>query len=449
MKFGTDGVRGVAGQPPLDAPTITRLGAALVRRFAAAHERAHSDAHPISIVVGRDTRESGAWMEDALARGVTAAGGRLTSLGIMPTPGVAYVTQTGTFDLGVVISASHNPFEDNGIKVFSGSGEKFGEGEEREVEDIVNDSSWHVPGVDPTIEASHLIDDYLAHTRLLLPDAGPLRGARIALDMGHGATTATAPQLFRSLGFDVVEIGNAPDGRNINLGCGSTHPAPLAAAVLEHGCRLGVAFDGDGDRAIFIDHLGRIVNGDAVLLICGTRLKALGQLPGDTVVATVMSNLGLELALKARGIALVRTAVGDKYVMEEMLKNGYAIGGEQSGHVICAEHLFTGDGVATALLVLRAMAESGRELADLAGELTMYPQVLVNVKVRERRDVATVPVIAAAIATVNAEMAGQGRVLIRYSGTEPLLRIMIEGSDDAVIRGWAEEIALAVRSQLA
>jgi len=449
LKFGTDGVRGVAGQPPLDAPTITRLGAALVRRFAAAHERAHSDAHPISIVVGRDTRESGAWMEDALARGVTAAGGRLTSLGIMPTPGVAYVTQTGTFDLGVVISASHNPFEDNGIKVFSGSGEKFGEGEEREVEDIVNDSSWHVPGVDPTIEASHLIDDYLAHTRLLLPDAGPLRGARIALDMGHGATTATAPQLFRSLGFDVVEIGNAPDGRNINLGCGSTHPAPLAAAVLEHGCRLGVAFDGDGDRAIFIDHLGRIVNGDAVLLICGTRLKALGQLPGDTVVATVMSNLGLELALKARGIALVRTAVGDKYVMEEMLKNGYAIGGEQSGHVICAEHLFTGDGVATALLVLRAMAESGRELADLAGELTMYPQVLVNVKVRERRDVATVPVIAAAIATVNAEMAGQGRVLIRYSGTEPLLRIMIEGSDDAVIRGWAEEIALAVRSQLA
>jgi phosphoglucosamine mutase len=449
LKFGTDGVRGVAGQPPLDAPTITRLGAALVRSFTAAHERAHHHTHPISIVVGRDTRESGTWMEDALARGVVAAGGRLTSLGIMPTPGVAYVTRSGTFDLGVVISASHNPFEDNGIKIFSGSGEKFGETEEREVEDIVNDASWHVPGIEPTIEASHLVDDYLAHTRLLLPDAGPLGGARIAIDMGHGATVATAPALFRALGFDVVELGNAPDGRNINLGCGSTHPEPLVAAVLAHRCRLGVAFDGDGDRAIFVDHLGHVVNGDAVLLICGSRLKALGQLPGDTVVATVMSNLGLELALKTRGIKLSRTAVGDKYVMEEMLKNGYAIGGEQSGHVICAEHLFTGDGVATALLVLRAMIESGRELADLAGELTMYPQVLVNVRVRERRDVSAVPAVAAAIAKVNAAMAGQGRVLIRYSGTEPLLRIMIEGADDATIRGWAEEIAVAVRSQLA
>ena len=449
MKFGTDGVRGVAGQPPLDVVTITRLGAALVRSFAAAHERAHHDTHPISIVVGRDTRESGVWIEDALARGITAAGGRLTTLGIMPTPGVAYVTRSGPFDLGVVISASHNPFEDNGIKVFSGSGEKFGEAEEREVEDIVNDPSWEVPAVEPRIATSHLIDDYLAHTRLLLPDAGPLRGARIAIDMGHGATTATAPLLFRALGFDVVQIGNAPDGRNINLECGSTHPEPLVAAVLEHGCRLGVAFDGDGDRAIFVDRLGHVVTGDAVLLICGTRLKALGQLTGNTVVATVMSNLGLELALNARGITLIRTAVGDKYVMEEMLRNGYAIGGEQSGHVICAEHLFTGDGVATALLVLRAMIESGRELADLAGELTMYPQVLVNVRVRERRDVATVPEVAAAIARVTTAMAGQGRVLIRYSGTEPLLRIMIEGADDAVIRGWAEDIAAAVRRQLA
>lgn len=449
MKFGTDGVRGIAGQPPLDVPTITRLGAALVRSFASAHERAHHDTHPISIVVGRDTRESGAWIEDALARGITAAGGRLTTLGIMPTPGVAYVTKHSPFDLGVVISASHNPFEDNGIKVFSGSGEKFGETEEREVEDIVNDASWQIPHVEPRIETSHLIDDYLAHTRLLLPDAGSLRGARIAIDMGHGATTATAPQLFRALGFEVVEIGNAPDGRNINLGCGSTHPEPLVAAVLAHQCRLGVAFDGDGDRAIFVDHRGQIVNGDAVLLICGTRLQALGQLTGNTVVATVMSNLGLELALKARGITLLRTAVGDKYVMEEMLRNGYAIGGEQSGHVICAEHLFTGDGVATALLVLRAMIESGRELADLAGELTMYPQVLVNVRVRERRDVATVTEVAAAIDAVTAAMAGQGRVLIRYSGTEPLLRIMIEGSDDGVIRGWAEDIAVAVRRQLA
>ena len=348
-----------------------------------------------------------------------------------------------------MISASHNPFEDNGIKVFSGDGEKFGEAEEREVEDIVSDSSWAIPDVEPLIERSHLIDDYLAHTRRLLPEAGPLAGTRIAIDMGHGATTATAPQLFRALGFDVVPLGDAPDGRNINLGCGSTAPAALSAAVVEHGCRLGVAFDGDGDRAIFVDHLGNVVNGDAVLLICGARLKARGELPGDTVVATVMSNLGLELALKARGITLVRTAVGDKYVMEEMLDKGYALGGEQSGHVICAEHLFTGDGLATALLVLRAMSESGRELAELAAELTMFPQVLVNVRVRERRDFARVPEIAAAIDTVTAAMAGAGRVLVRYSGTEPLLRIMIEGSDDAVIRGWAEDIASAVRRELA
>lgn len=449
MKFGTDGVRGVAGQPPLDVPTITRLGAALVRSFAAVHERTTHDTHPIHVVVGRDTRESGVWIEEALARGVTAAGGRITSLGIMPTPGVAYATRTGPFDLGVVISASHNPFEDNGIKVFSGKGEKFGETEERDVEAIVADTSWQVADVVPRIETSHLIDDYLAHTRRLLPDAGPLTGARIAIDMGHGATTATAPQLFRALGFDVVEIGNAPNGRNINLRCGSTHPAPLAAAVVEHGCRLGVAFDGDGDRAIFVDHRGDVVTGDAVLLICGTRLKNRGELPGDTVVATVMSNLGLELALQARGLKLIRTAVGDKYVMDEMLRNGYAIGGEQSGHVICAEHLFTGDGVATALLILRAMVESGRELAELAGDLTMYPQVLVNVRVRERRDVASVPAIAAAIDKVTTAMAGQGRVLIRYSGTEPLLRIMIEGADSDTIGGWAQDIASAVKSQLA
>jgi phosphoglucosamine mutase len=300
-----------------------------------------------------------------------------------------------------------------------------------------------------------LVDEYLAHTKALAASADGggaldgLRGARIAIDMGNGATTATAPRLLADLGFDLVEIGNAPDGRNINEGCGSTHPGVLARAVVEQGCRLGVAFDGDGDRAIFVDHTGKVVDGDAVLLICGSRLKRLGQLPGDTVVATVMSNLGLELALKARGIRLVRTSVGDKYVMEEMLRHGYAIGGEQSGHVIAAEHLFTGDGLATALLVMRAMAESGRELADLAGELTTYPQVLVNVRVKARADVRAVPAIAAVIADVERAMNGQGRLLIRYSGTEPLLRIMIEGADDAVIREWANRIADAVRAELA
>jgi phosphoglucosamine mutase len=448
MKFGTDGVRGVAGQPPLDAVTITRLGAALVRRTCEAHAAARDHAQPVHIAVGRDTRESGPWIEEALAKGVTAAGGKLTSFGVIPTPGVAYLTRTGPFDLGVVISASHNPFGDNGLKVFSGQGEKFGEPEERAVEAIVADTSWDVPDAKPAIEHSHLIDEYLAHTRLLLPDAGALKGARIAVDMGHGATTATAPLLLKALGFELVTIGDAPDGRNINLMCGSTHPQSLAAAVVEKQCRLGVAFDGDGDRAIFVDHLGKIVDGDAVLLICALRLKALNQLPGDTVGATVMSNLGLELAFNERGIRLVRTAVGDKYVMEEMLKNGYAIGGEQSGHVIYADHLFTGDGLATALLILRAMVESGRELADLAGELTTYPQVLVNVRVKERKDVNAVPSVAAVIERVTKAMNGQGRILIRYSGTEPLLRIMIEGKDQATIKAWADDIAAAVRAEL-
>jgi phosphoglucosamine mutase len=454
MTFGTDGVRGVAGQPPLDPVTIARLGAALVRRTEFAH-RAHAAdggapaGTPVRIAVGRDTRESGDWIEAALAKGVTAAGGLLTSFGVIPTPAVAYLTRTGPFDLGVVISASHNPFEDNGLKVFSGRGEKFGEPEERAVEAIVAEATWEVPDVQGIVERSHLIDEYLAHTRQLLPDAAGLAGARIAIDMGHGATTATAPALLTSLGFDLVEIGNAPDGRNINLGCGSTHPEPLAAAVVAHGCRFGVAFDGDGDRAIFVDHLGTVVNGDAVLLICGSRLKALNQLTGDTVVATVMSNLGLELALKARGIRMLRTAVGDKYVMDEMLRNGYAIGGEQSGHVICAEHLFTGDGLATALLVMRAMIESGRELNDLAGDLTMYPQILVNVRVKARTDVRAVPAVAAVIDRVTAAMAGAGRILIRYSGTEPLLRIMLEGEDRETIAAWADEIAAVVRAELA
>ena len=448
MKFGTDGVRGKAGEPPLDPVTVRRLGAALVRSFFDAHEREHHDRHQIQVVCGRDTRESGVWIEEELARGVVAAGGRFTSLGVMPTPGVAYVTKHGPFDLGLVISASHNPFEDNGIKVFSGQGEKFGEAEEREVETIVNDSSWQVSDATLHVETSNLVDDYLAHTAQLLPELGSMRGARIAIDMAHGATVATAPEMFRRLGFEVFTFGDAPDGRNINLNCGSTHPHLLAQAVVAHGCRLGIAFDGDGDRAIFVDHRGRVVDGDAVLLICGTRLHERGALPGDTVVATVMSNLGLELALKKRGIQLVRTAVGDKYVMEEMLKNGYVIGGEQSGHIIAAEHLFTGDGLATALLVLRAMAESGRELADLADELTTYPQVLVNVRVKTRTDIATVPAIQRVIDDVRAAMAGEGRILIRYSGTEPLLRVMIEGADQAVITGWANAIADAVRSEL-
>jgi phosphoglucosamine mutase len=439
--FGTDGVRAVAGSWPLDPPTIARLGAALSRGLRI--------GRPARFLVGRDTRESGEWIERELARGAASQGASVTSAGVIPTPGVAYLARALDFDLGVVISASHNPYHDNGIKVFSGRGEKFGDASERAVEAMVADMSWSVGrDTEAHLETGDLRETYLRHVRRLLPAAGPLKGARLALDMANGATTTTARQLFESLGFDLVTLGDAPDGRNINLACGSTHPASLAASVVAHGCRLGVAFDGDGDRAIFVDQRGHVIDGDAVLLVIGLDFQRRGRLVGDTVVATVMSNIGLEIAFRDRGIRLVRTPVGDKYVMEEMLRHGYTIGGEQSGHVILSEHLSTGDGMATALAVLRVMAETGRELSDLAGELVTFPQTLVNVRVREKKDVATVPEIAAAVARVEAALDGRGRLLVRYSGTEPLLRIMIEGEDQATVQAWAEEIAEAARGTL-
>jgi phosphoglucosamine mutase len=437
--FGTDGVRGVAGVWPLDPPTVARLGAAVVRTHGGAPR----------IVVGRDTRESGEWIAREFARGVVSAGGQMTSVGIMPTPGVAYLAQARGFDLGVVLSASHNPYADNGIKVFSGQGRKFGEDVERAIEAVVADSSWNVDGTtEPRMDSADLTAPYLSHLTHLLPSAGALAGARIGIDMANGATTATAERLFASLRFEIVALGDEPDGRNINLACGSTHPAKLAAEVVAHNCVLGVAFDGDGDRAIFVDRRGHVVDGDAVLLILALDLHRRGKLPGNMVVSTVMSNIGLEIALQNHGLKMIRTPVGDKYVMEAMLADGYALGGEQSGHVILAEHLHTGDGMATALAVLRVMADTGRELQDLASALKTFPQTLVNVRVKEKTPVESVPQIATAVARVEAALAGRGRVLVRYSGTEPLLRIMIEGEDQATVQAWAEEIADAVRATL-
>jgi len=439
--FGTDGVRGVAGMWPLDPATVARLGAALVRALPL--------DHPTRIVVGRDTRESGEWMERELARGATAHGAIVSAAGIIPTPAVAYLAGALDFDLGVVLSASHNPHGDNGIKVFSGRGEKFGEKEERTVEAVMADTSWSVPSSGgAAVPRGDLAATYLAHVEKLLPSAGSLTGSRVAVDMANGATTTTAAGLLRRVGFEVVALGDRPNGRNINLECGSTHPARLAAAVVSHHCRLGVAFDGDGDRAILVDGRGRIVDGDAVLLVLALAYQRAGRLVGDTVVATVMSNAGLEIALRRHGIRLIRTPVGDKYVMEEMLRGGYILGGEQSGHVVLAEHLPTGDGLATLLAVLRVIKETGQELADLAAGLQTLPQTLVNVRVRMKVPVDEVPEIQAAVARVDAALAGRGRVLVRYSGTEPLLRVMIEGEDQASVQMWAEEIAEAVRSTL-
>jgi phosphoglucosamine mutase len=440
--FGTDGVRGAAGKPPLDPPTVRRLGAALVRALPRGTESRQ-------FLVGRDTRESGGWIEAELAHGACGEGAMVTSAGVVPTPAVAFLTRTGSYDAGVVISASHNPYEDNGIKVFSGKGEKFTEAVERDVEAMMADRSWSARGGEAgSVPRADLVDAYLDHLRAVFPEASTIETFTIVIDCANGATTTAAPELFNSLGFETIVIGNRPDGRNINLGCGSTHPERLAETVVARGCALGVAFDGDGDRAIFVDHLGRVVDGDAVLLMCGHQLQREGRLKGDAIVATVMSNIGLELALKPLGIELVRTSVGDKYVMEEMLKRNLSIGGEQSGHIIFSDYLFTGDGLCTALNVLRTVALTGRTLSDLAADLTTYPQVLLNVRVREKVELHTVPAVADAIARVESRIAGQGRLLIRYSGTEPLLRVMLEGRHQDEIRGWAQEIVDAVEKHI-
>jgi len=444
--FGTDGVRGAAGQYPLDPPTVRRLGAALVRALP------HAAASAPRLLVGRDTRESGGWIEAELAHGASGEGAVVTSAGVVPTPAIAYLTRSVGYDAGIVISASHNPFEDNGIKVFSGKGEKFTESIERKVEAIVADASWTAAaGEAPTVNHGQRPDAYLEHLRAVFPEADGLRNFKLAIDCANGATTAVAQELFASLGIDAFVIGNQPDGRNINRDCGSTHPEWLGRTVVERGCDMGVAFDGDGDRAIFADHRGEIVNGDAVLLMCARQFQREGRLRGNAIVATVMSNIGLEIACRESGISLVRCPVGDKYVMEEMLKDNVSLGGEQSGHVIFSDYLYTGDGLCTALNVLRTVARTGRTLASLASDLTNYPQVLLNVRVREKVDLQSVPAVAAAISAVESRVAaggGQGRLLIRYSGTEPLLRVMLEGRHESEIRGWAQEIVDVVKRHL-
>jgi phosphoglucosamine mutase len=440
--FGTDGVRGRAGEPPLDTRTVRRLGMALVKALP-------PNGGGPRLLVGRDTRESGESIERELAPGAAAAGATTVSAGVIPTPAVAYLTRSQGFSAGLVISASHNPFPDNGIKVFSGGGEKFTEALEARVEAIIADDSWQEPGgAAPPVPFVDHAEAYLAHAQRALDGRVPGHARRVAVDCANGATHRVAPALLRGLGFHVTAIGCEPDGRNINLACGSTHPERLARLVVKSGCDLGVAFDGDGDRAMFVDASGRVVDGDAVMYLCARQMLATGRLRGRAVVATVMSNVGLEIALRDLGIGLVRTPVGDKYVMEELVRDDLSLGGEQSGHVIFPDYLYTGDGLVTALSVLRVMAETGRSLADLAGDLTTYPQVLLNLRVREKRDWMAIPAAARAVADVEQNIAGRGRLLIRYSGTEPLLRVMIEGERQEEIEAWARHIVDAVRAEI-
>jgi phosphoglucosamine mutase len=438
--FGTDGIRGTAGTFPLDAATVRRVGAALIKALP------HQEA---KLLIGRDTRESGVWIERELAHGASLAGASVQSIGVGPTPAVAFLTGSLDFDAGVVISASHNPYQDNGIKVFSGAGVKYGGHFEKQIETLVADPRWELSHGDaPEVPRADHLRKYSEHARSVLPNLAKLGRVRMAVDCANGAMSTVAPALFEELGFDVTVLGAEPDGQNINKGVGSTHPEKLAAVVAQGGYRLGVAFDGDGDRAILVDGNGRVLDGDHVMLMCAKQMSTEGRLRGNAVVATVMSNIGLEIALRKLGIELIRTKVGDKYVMEEMQRRDLSLGGEQSGHLIFSEHLFTGDGLITALSVLRTMAASGRELSDLANDLTTYPQVLLNVRVREKADLEKIPEVAAIMKRVEETLGANGRLLVRYSGTEPLLRVMLEGQNLDEIERWARQIVDAVNKAI-
>ncbi len=444
MRFGTDGVRGVAyTELTLDfAVRLARAAAEVLALETGRRDAAHE------VVIGGDTRSSTPDFEAALAAGFRSAGVDVVSLGVVPTPFVAFEAQRRGA-LGAMVSASHNPFEDNGIKLFARGGTKLSDEVQERIEMLLDVPDRRLPTIDaPGTEVpspSH--EAYVAHVLEML-EGRRLYGLRLVLDCANGAAYRVAPEVFAAAGAEVVVIGDQPDGRNINAGCGATHPAGLAGAVIEHGADLGIALDGDADRLIAVDHRGRIVDGDHILAICALDLRDRGVLRDDTLVVTVMSNLGLRLAMRAAGIEVVETAVGDRYVLEALARGGYSLGGEQSGHVIFADHATTGDGVLTGLALLDAVARARCRLAELADRsMTALPQVLVNVRVAERSpDVADR--IADRIAAVEQRLGETGRVLVRASGTEPLVRVMVEAPTVELADDAAEQLVVAVRERL-
>jgi phosphoglucosamine mutase len=444
--FGTDGIRGVAGAPPMDARTAYALGVALGTWAREANPKGIS-ASSAEVIIGMDTRESGPWLAEQVAGGLARASVGARFAGIITTPGVAYLARTGPFVAGVMISASHNPYQDNGLKAISHSGYKLPDDVELHLESLMND--WLASGqaAEPrklTIDLSldNLYSDYLASTvALRIP-------LNIVVDCANGAATEIAPRLFERLGPRVNWIGCSPNGRNINLDCGSLHLDNLRNRVLETDADLGIAFDGDADRALFVSGSGKIVDGDAVLFLAGVNLKRAGQLSSDVVVATIMSNLGLEKALAAHGIQMLRTPVGDKYVLEEMLRRGATLGGEQSGHVIFLRQATTGDGLLTALRVLEIVYHSGKTLDALIDEIKTFPQKLVNVRVKNKRPLDELLSVQAEIQAAEHAFAGSGRVVVRFSGTEPLARVMIEAKTHEEVDTWTSRIADAIRAEL-
>lgn len=446
--FGTDGVRGEAGRFPLDAETLHTVGQSL-----SAHLREKLNRVPI-IVVGRDTRESGGWLERALIEGALAAGAECKSAGVITTPGVAFLARSLPADAGVIISASHNSYQDNGFKIFAPSGKKLDDDTERLIEaDILSQTKSHKHATEvrssvPEEEVRALQSRYLEFLQDEIARGLSLKGLTIVVDAANGAAFELAPQLLKQLGADVIAINNKPDGRNINRDCGSLHIDGLQQKVIATGADIGVAFDGDADRALFADARGQFVDGDATIWALAKYLSDRGKLNDDLVVATVMSNIGLEIALRSRGLRLLRTNVGDKYVLEELLSTGASLGGEQSGHIIFPHLSLAGDGLITTLCVLRAMSEEGKPLSELTEGFQRYPQVLVNVAVREKRPFNEVEEIRKLVQETESQLANGGRLLLRFSGTEPLARVMIEGKNQEEIETFARNLAAVIQQTM-
>ncbi|HYA62559.1 MAG TPA: phosphoglucosamine mutase [Candidatus Sulfotelmatobacter sp.] len=440
--FGTDGIRGIPGTPPLDDQTLYATGRGLGETL----QKEHGSAH---VLIGMDTRESGPHIAALLAAGLQRAGATVESAGVITTPGIACLVRHNDYQAGVVISASHNPYHDNGVKLFSHAGMKFPDAEEEEIEtEISRLPREAAPARRPALTAKHALHmEYLEFLRSHVLPGAHLSGLRIVLDCANGAAYQLGPELFRSLGADVVAMAIHPDGRNINAGCGSLHLEGLQERVVKERAELGVAFDGDADRALFVSRSGQIVNGDGVLLIVARHLKSENSLKNQRVVATSMSNLGLERALARDGITLARTAVGDRYVLEEMLKSGNNLGGEQSGHIIFLDDSPAGDGLLTAVKVASLVSMKG-PLESLVEGLKDYPQVIVNVKVKSKPPFESLPTVTQALAEAEARLGENGRVVLRYSGTEPLVRVMVEAEYASDVERFSKSIADAVRSAI-
>ena len=439
--FGTDGIRGKVGEFPVTPDFVLKLGWAAGRVLAAEGEG--------TVVIGKDTRISGYMFESALEAGLSAAGIDVVLTGPMPTPAIAYLTRTFNGQAGIVISASHNPFYDNGIKFFGGDGNKLSDEVELKIEQLL-ESGMDVVASESLGRVRRLDDAagrYIEYCKASTRQQLDLRGMKIVIDAGHGATYQVGPAVFRELGAEVVTIGVDPDGVNINDGVGSTAPEALVAAVLDHKADMGIAFDGDGDRVIMVDDKGRITDGDELLYIIAMERKQRGELTGG-VVGTLMTNLGMEKALEKAGIPFARAKVGDRYVNEQLLEREWLIGGESSGHLICRDVSTTGDGIVSALQVLKAVVNSGKALSVLAGDVTKFPQIMINVRVKVKKDTGTVPEIVEAVAASESELGDRGRVLLRPSGTEPVIRVMVEGEDEHEVRTHVERLVKVVEKAM-